>query len=931
MNAKIYYNYIVECFWHHTLKIIIIFVAPLAVTSCQNKDVGVYDRPCQNGQCIEGFICRPFDNICVPKVKSVDGSCSPVGAFLPCIDGDDLCEHGCRICESNGSWSKCQAPTCGELGTPENCSVCGDNCVAKVKNAESICVGNEANTAFFCDYNSEVGCKDSYVDLDTLHSNGCECLAAATESCDGLDNDCDGVVPDNEIDHDGDGYVQCITWTGNDPKINGGGDCMPYNQYIHPNAATGSGCSKNDGWSCIYNGAACTPICGDNILLSVEKCEDNNDQSGDGCYQCQVEDGWICSAINDCKPNCGDGKIIADEKCDVGNYTTEGCVDCQVVSGWACGGEPSFCNPLRKCALGDLTVDANNTDNNPLPVKSIKVIEANPSDDGFYTVVNVTWNDKAAATDFSPNDVVLLITMVHKYNTTESNLAGQWEVHEIKAVSGNTITLKDPPRNSYPNGVAYAHQLVKFQEHKNVLIEEGVQLVAPAWDSSLKIGGVLALSANTITLGNGAQINMSTSGFSGGVAGGAYGPETYRGKLTIGTDGNGGKGGQASDSSIIYDYAKNSPYAGESPVGTGAGGGASGGYLQAAEGFCGGGGGGGGGGCGSMNCTTPSEILGAGAGGKGAGNGGNGFYGGGIWRQEGAGGGGCPVSPKGAPIENEAKRLLFGTGSAAGASGGCSASKDYHTETTSDASYKSYWGYGGAGGLSNGGSPDNIYLVGDQEPKLKGDKNGDYVDIIYYTNCETAGEDGAAGGGIIFLIANSITVAENGQATIISKGGDGGKGGNGQSGRAIDAKRDCWEGYGGGGGGAGAAGAGGGTVIILSNQTLSNLNISVSGGEGGNGGAGGAGSCPQWSEQKVTVINGGASGGVVGGSATQAFEKNESAFMACGGGGGGGANGQPGTHGRIFVPNGIGVTQNSEQGIYTLPSAADARRFVCYQ
>ncbi|USN54758.1 MAG: putative metal-binding motif-containing protein [Candidatus Peribacteria bacterium] len=38
------------------------------------------------------------------------------------------------------------------------------------------------------------------------------------EVCDGLDNDCDYVLPVNEIDNDGDGYVECTIigsgWAG---------------------------------------------------------------------------------------------------------------------------------------------------------------------------------------------------------------------------------------------------------------------------------------------------------------------------------------------------------------------------------------------------------------------------------------------------------------------------------------------------------------------------------------------------------------------------------------------------------------------------------------------------------------------------------------------------------------------------------------------
>jgi hypothetical protein len=62
----------------------------------------------------------------------------------------------------------------------------------------------------------------------------------AAERCDGNDNACDGSVPGDELDADGDGFVACAGWAdtqADDAEIRGGGDCAPSDPDGFPGAA----------------------------------------------------------------------------------------------------------------------------------------------------------------------------------------------------------------------------------------------------------------------------------------------------------------------------------------------------------------------------------------------------------------------------------------------------------------------------------------------------------------------------------------------------------------------------------------------------------------------------------------------------------------------------------------------------------------------
>ncbi len=139
----------------------------------------------------------------------VDNDCdgtTDVGADAD-TDGSD----SCLDCDDNDINT---FPGAAELcdGVDNNCDEQIDNDVAYVDwypDGDGDGYGDESGTpvndcAVVAGHASAIGdCDDAD---DTIHPN-------AVELCNGIDEDCDSVVPSDETDDDGDGYVEC-TWVG---------------------------------------------------------------------------------------------------------------------------------------------------------------------------------------------------------------------------------------------------------------------------------------------------------------------------------------------------------------------------------------------------------------------------------------------------------------------------------------------------------------------------------------------------------------------------------------------------------------------------------------------------------------------------------------------------------------------------------------------
>ena len=112
----------------------------------------------------------------------------------------------------------------------------------------------------------------------------------APELCDSLDDDCDGSTPDGEFDHDGDGYVECLSWTGVIPGMLGGNDCDDGDLSIHPGAEELCDGIDNDCDGIIDNNPTDTDEDGWTVCDPCECDDENPDVS---CEMPEIRDNTL--------------------------------------------------------------------------------------------------------------------------------------------------------------------------------------------------------------------------------------------------------------------------------------------------------------------------------------------------------------------------------------------------------------------------------------------------------------------------------------------------------------------------------------------------------------------------------------------------------------------------------------------------------------
>ncbi len=216
-------------------------------------------------------LCDGFDNDCDGSSDEEDAfGCDDYYADLDSDTYGDAGDEAC-LCAAAYPYTTDTAGDCDDAnpfihpGMPEDCNGVDDDCDGLVPPDE---VDADGDGQSECEGDCDDGDASTYL--------------YATEQCDGVDNDCNGAVPADEVDGDGDGARICD------------GDCDDADAGVHPGAA--EACNGED----------------DDCDGSIPA--DEADADGDGWMGCQgdCDDGEPGANPGEVE-DCGDG---VDNDCD---------------------------------------------------------------------------------------------------------------------------------------------------------------------------------------------------------------------------------------------------------------------------------------------------------------------------------------------------------------------------------------------------------------------------------------------------------------------------------------------------------------------------------------------------------------------------------------------------------------------------------------
>ena len=370
--------------------------------------------------------------------------------------------------------------------------------------------GNATSTAPDCDQPAgyvadATDCNDT---AGTIHPG-------ATELCDGIDQDCDGVVDDGAAgttdyyaDVDGDTYgdpsasmTSCGVPAG---YVTDNNDCNDANPAINPAATETCDLIDNDCDGTVDDGVGTTYYRDADL--------DGYGTAATTTSACELPAGYSTND-NDCDDSDATAYPGAIEINDGVDNDCDGTID---EAWWVGDGHDGS---LSVPAGSTLTLAAG------WPVTTIS--GTNITVDGTPTVV--------------AGDEVLVINS-HGSDGRHANV-GAYEFYTVDSVSGSVVTVVSSPsvtfgETSNASLAGQDIQMVPVPNYTTVTVGAGATLTTEGWDGS--VGGVLAFRATgTVTLGSSAMITVDELGFAGGTTGTAYNNDAFQGESYAGSgDGN---------------------------------------------------------------------------------------------------------------------------------------------------------------------------------------------------------------------------------------------------------------------------------------------------------------------------------------------------------------------------------------------------------
>jgi len=295
------------------------------------------DRACTDDTDDVLDLCNGLDDDC--NVVTADGA-DEVWLGDACDGADsDLCSEGVEVCSAGA-----RACTDDTGDTLDLCNGADDDC-----NAATADGSGEEWLGEACDGDDSDLCDEGVEECSAGRRTCTDDTGDTAEECNGEDDDCDGVVPDDELDTDGDGFRGC------------GGDCDDTDSTVFPGAvelcnAIDDDCDSvtEDGSGEEWLGTECD---GDDLDLCEEgvfECTDGEqvcaDLTADTPEECNGED-------DDCDGEVPDDELDADGD---GQMACEG--DCDDSDPTVGDGFPELCDGIDNDCDGDIAGENEDTD-----------------------------------------------------------------------------------------------------------------------------------------------------------------------------------------------------------------------------------------------------------------------------------------------------------------------------------------------------------------------------------------------------------------------------------------------------------------------------------------------------------------------------------------------------------------------------------------